>query len=64
MHQTLGLLGSCFGSAYFLHIHTSLEGEEVGLKNTACVWKGGEKNMIGRRKERRKYAAMLAVILP
>lgn len=29
MQQMLGLLGSYFGRAYFLSIHTSLEREEI-----------------------------------
>jgi len=64
MQQILELLGSCFGNACFLSTHTSLAREEAGLKNTAYVWKGVENYIIGRRKERRKYTAMLDPILP
>lgn len=64
MQQMLELLGSSFGSAYFLSIHTSLEREEVGLKNATYVWKGGKKYMVGRRKEKREYSATLDAILP
>lgn len=63
MQQMLELLASYFGSEYFLSIHTSLEREEIGLKNTACVWKAGW-NMMNRGKERREYTSTLPAILP
>lgn len=50
MQQMPELLGSYFGSTYFLSIHISLEREEIGLKNTACEWKTGQ-NMIAREKK-------------
>lgn len=59
-----GASGILFWKYIFLSIHTSIEREEVGLKNTACMWKGGEKYVIGRRKERREYTATLAANLP
>lgn len=57
------LLGCYFESAYFLSIHTSLEREEIGLKNTACVWKA-EQNVIGGGKEGREYPCTLPAIFP
>lgn len=61
MQQMLELLGSYFRSAYFLSIHSILEREEIGLKNTKCAQKAGQ-NMIGRGKERREYTSALPAI--
>lgn len=59
MQQMLELLGSYFGSAYFLSIYTSLEREEIVFpiyireeKYSMCVESWTEYDMKRKRKER------------